>query len=879
MSDRISPKKALIGLALFISGSLLVSTSALAGSCPVYIADTALSGEVCEFDASNSITIASGGVSAGINQDTYHPASSFITNNGTITTATDIGINITSSSLTNGLTNNSVINITLPVAIFIGNTSTISGGIINTGSIVSNNDMGLQLDSDSTVNGNITNSGNITSNSVDNPAMLIRDTTVNGNVTNSGVMRAYGVGNGLLISTIGTGSIINGDILNSGTIRSGGSGIAINFSTVHGDITNNGTITSNDDDGINIVNSTAVDGDIINSGTISGDDNGITVDGSNTVNSIINQTDATISGDTGIYINDTSTVSGGIKNYGTITGSVNAIYVSADSTMGNINLYNGSRVIGAIDAVGATVNIVGDFATEGSMNVNAVGINASSTFNMANSITVQNAVSNAGTVVLGTAARTITGNYTQSTGSILELTVQNAATYGHLTVTGAVDLSQSGTIVMNIADGASLAIGNVFSDVISGGTLVAPTNGFNVTENNRFLNFSATVNGTGVDIVAVDDASTSVLQSIVATGNSGSAGAAQKLDDIMALNPGGDWQTVLSALYTLDNDQEITAAVNHTVPALTGATNAAIIETMGTASRIIQDRQESISGISTGGSPAEGNVWLKTFGSWGNQDTQDGVIGYDSKTYGLIAGADKVITDKASLGIGVSYANSDLNSPGDTNQVDVDSYLGMLYGSYNIDNRTAVDAQVTFGYNSSDTKRNITFGGLNRMAQGSYDGWNFHTGAGVGCLLTVARDTTFTPQVRFDYFAVGNESYRESGAGALNLYMDSQTNHQLIPALEVKANHQFMPGLSMALNAGIGYDLVNDRNMVSASFAGSGGVFITRGLQPSPWVIRSGAGVTWQHNDALDLTVRYDREDRGSGPDNQTWALKLGVWF
>jgi outer membrane autotransporter protein len=210
--------------------------------------------------------------------------------------------------------------------------------------------------------------------------------------------------------------------------------------------------------------------------------------------------------------------------------------------------------------------------------------------------------------------------------------------------------------------------------------------------------------------------------------------------------------------------------------------------------------------------------------------------------------------------------------------VNVDSFLGILYGNYNLDKKTQINTQLAAGYNNSSSNRNINFGSLNRTAKGNYDGWSLHAGTGISHLINVTQETTIAPQFRLDYFTVGNSGYNESGAGALDLRVASQTQSQLIPALEAKADHEFTPKFFFSLNGGLGYDLLHSANTVSASFAGGGGKFKTQGLDPSPWILRSGVGLTWKENDKIDFTMRYDRRDRGNY-NNQTVSLKFKVMF
>lgn len=878
-------KKALIGSAALLSGSFLLPEKAAATSCPANISGNSLSGEICTFDVTNSVTVSSGAVLGGISQSSYTPSSSFILNNGTITNDDlGVGISISASSLSNGLTNNGTISIGLSSGILINDSSTISGGFTNSGIITSTQEMGFQFDDGSILNGNFTNSGSIISNSTNNPAILFRDGTVNGDVINSGIVRATGIGNGILMTSLGGGNTINGDIINSGTISAGGSGLAINLTNVSGGITNNGSIISSQDDALSIINSSQVQEGITNNGTIRGYNHGIKLEGSNLIfGGLVNAAGATITGTTGsgIFINDNSPVFANIKNYGTISGSTYGIYINIDSTSGDIDTYEGSTINGAIDAQATVLNFFGG-TINGTINVSSLNINSGSTFNMTNSITVANAVTNSGTLKIGSSSRTITGDYTQSSGGLLKIDVQSTSSYGQLVVSDAVNLSASGAIDVNVASGASIVKGGTLSNVISGATFTTPTGGFSVTDNSRLLNFSAAMNGgsNGVNLTVVDDASTSISQSNSANGDSSAAGSAAKLDELITLNPGGDWQNIVSAFYKLGSDQEISNAVSQTTPALAGATNGAVSETMNTAMRIVQARTSSnSSGLSSGDDIKEShNVWIKTFGSWGKQGNKDGVVGYGSNAYGFIAGQDEDINDKTNLGFGFSYYNSKLTSNNNFNKASVDSFLAIAYGSYSLDEKTQINGQVAAGYNRTDSSRYINFGGLSRTAKGKYDGWNLHIGSGISRLENLNRDTTIAPQLRLDYFMIANQSYTETGAGALNLHVASQNQAQLIPAAEVQANHKFTEEFSLALNAGLGYDLLNKRNTVNASLEAGGGEFITRGLAPSPWIVRSGAGLIWKQSDEMDLTVRYDRRDRGEYV-NQTVSLKLRRLF
>lgn len=919
---------ALISATTLITTSLLFPASTLADSCSTYITGNELSGIICDFDSGNSVTVESAGELGGIHQESYSPVSSFISNSGTITSEDIIGIHLSDSRLTNGLANSGTISTIAETAIFIENQSEVDGGFSNSGTIsseygavliyeayinngISNSGtissgsnsaillnfssayggidnsgiitssayMALQIDDESIVLGDITNSGSITSTSDNNPAMLIRSNSlVSGNLTNSGTIQATGDGDGLLMHNEAT---LSGNIANSGLMQ-GYRGIVIDYSTLTGNLNNSGTITGDSLHGIHILNDSVVSGSLTNSGTISGAQNGISLTNAGTISgAITNLALGNISaGQYGILIDEEADVNGGIVNYGRISGDVAAINISADSNVANIDIYEGSVIVGSVYAPNTTLNVIDGGEIEGAVQVNIFNIAQDATFNMGHTITAQN-VNNSGELRIGTTTQTIAGDYTQQSGGVISVEAQNTTTYGQLAVTGAVDLSISGAIDVNIADDTNFKIGDRLSNVISGDSLTVPTSGFEVTDNSRLLNFSASLNNSnnGVHLTAVDDSDTSILQSTAATGNKASAGAAAMIDEI-SQNATGDWVNVAGAFNKMSSDGEIASAVNQTTPTLQGATNVAIIESMSTSMRIIQARQDSNSGLSSGEDfKTNRNLWVKPFGSWGSQGNKDGVVGYDSKSYGVIAGVDKDVSENTNLGVGFSYASSTLKSNDTNNRVSVDSFLGIGYGDYRLDDKTKINAQFALGYNHSESTRRINFGGLNRSASGSYHGWNLQAGAGVSHVIKISEATTIAPEIRMDYFMVGNRAYEESGAGALNLHVGSQRQDQLIPAFDLKANHNFMRGFSFALNAGVGYDLLHDENAVTASFTDNGGFFITRGLEVSPWILRSGAGLMWKQSDDLDFTARYDRRDRGSNYDNQTVSVKVRKAF
>ena len=107
-------------------------------------------------------------------------------------------------------------------------------------------------------------------------------------------------------------------------------------------------------------------------------------------------------------------------------------------------------------------------------------------------------------------------------------------------------------------------------------------------------------------------------------------------------------------------------------------------------SRVIQARQEANLGLSSGdGFYGDKYLWMRPFGSWGEQKERNGVAGYDSRTGGIMIGTDGLVGEKTRAGLALTYAkvNLDGNSSVQPETADVAIWNLLGYGSYAIDRR------------------------------------------------------------------------------------------------------------------------------------------------------------------------------------------------
>ncbi len=86
-------------------------------------------------------------------------------------------------------------------------------------------------------------------------------------------------------------------------------------------------------------------------------------------------------------------------------------------------------------------------------------------------------------------------------------------------------------------------------------------------------------------------------------------------------------------------------------------------------------------------------------------------------------------------------------------------------------------------------------------------------------------------------------------------------------------------GMATDNTATLNGDLLNAQAQASSAFAAGGPTFVTRGLNPSPWLIRLGAGLITNPNPASEFMLRYDAEAKPSGYRNHTLSVRWRKLF
>ncbi|AUG55464.1 hypothetical protein CSC3H3_21625 (plasmid) [Thalassospira marina] len=847
-----------------------------------------------------------------LNQD-----NTVISNSGNVTKIDNTGI-ISASSSNNAISNaGTITNITnsgtikaIDSAYAIYNSGNIST-LTNSGEISSGSSTAIF--NNSTISA-ITNTGKISG----NYALINNNTASITSIDNKGTMTANG-------DAVTNGSNNNiGSILNSGTIHSD-TKYAItnkNGATIES-ISNSGTISSDDRDAIkNNFNGTI--NTISNSGRIIADDTGINNDGS--IDFIENTGTGYISGNTyGISaINGSITT---LTNSGTITGGNAAIFVQASGGQGTITTLNNSGLISSngdairtesISVQSSIETIINSGTIAGSINngsTNGLLINGSTIPNSFGTLTgssgsissgaigsithkqadltfaggnlllndnidvTGHSVKNTGATLKLVNAISIIGDYTQSAGGLISQV--NGSINGQLDVTGNATINGTTTLVIS---GNNLKAGDSYTIVGASGTgsysiasaSVTGTNGLNATTSTSNNDLIITLASGGPKYTApanIDGGTGKGFGSVLDTINGESSSEAQAFQN-----------DVLAAIDSLPSTAR-GSAIRQLAPAdaatnqqISSQSNNIVFGAIETRQQLAMNEGTPYAGAgkAAGGGTRDQAVWGQILGGSAHRAGDNDSDGFTSKSFGLTTGLDHMFTPNMLGGVALSWLRSwtdgSNNSSGSTTQLD--SYQLTFYSSYR-QNRLNIDGQLGAAWNRFDQERAINF--LGNTAKADYDGQQYSAAGQVGYDFALSQDAVVTPFAGLRWLHANNDSYQETGAGAANNTVDSQSSDSVTHEIGAKAAWEYdtdMRTLSPQVSLAWVHDYTSSALETTGQIGGTAYRVESERLPSDGAKLSLGLGLTT--NDSLNFRLQYDGELR-SGYQAQSATFRA-IW-
>lgn len=569
---------------------------------------------------------------------------------------------------------------------------------------------------------------------------------------------------------------------------------------------------------------------ILNNGSISGGEIGVRVVGTGSITN--SGTISGAGGSVGLYVNG-----------GTLTSLVNTGTITTAATNNNVGLY----------LQGGTINT------------------------LTNTGTISGAGTGVGIWVAGGSIGTLSNSqvglkYKGIAPTTYQTRISSPTTFGTLNV---VDTNWDfSTISYGIATGSTVAASTTYQDVISksGTTVFSNTTSKTGTFSSGGTTYSWTLSydGAAWDLVIGGAGTGTTYVSATAALNNTPAGAVARVLDANAS---------LSALFTgISTTQQYSNAASQSMPLLTGGSVAAAKSTLFGMNQVVLSRMLTAnSGLSSGDEISDKNFWLKPFGSLAKQDDLGGVTGFKADTSGVVLGMDGRIRPEWRTGLALAIANTQTkaNSAAAPQSLKIDSYQLIGYGTYSVDDRTTVGAQIDIGRNNNAGRRDILL--ASSVAEASYSSQTAHAGLFASRSYAMGEQTTVAPSVRADYTWIKDSSYTETGAGLLNLSVDGRSTDALVLGMDVAVDHKLSSRTSLVANAGVGYDTLNREISITAAFAGTpGAVFTTSGLEQSPWLAQVGFGLAYGVQSGFEITGRYDAQWREQFL-NQTVSVKA-LW-
>jgi predicted outer membrane repeat protein len=258
----------------------------------------------------------------------------------------------------------------------------------------------------------------------------------------------------------------------------------------------------------------------------------------------------------------------------------------------------------------------------------------------------------------------------------------------------------------------------------------------------------------------------------------------------------------------------------------------------------------------SGGDNGESGIWMQ--GLYNQSKSGDA---FDGKTRGFALGADTLVANKYTLGLGFAYNNTDVSSG--TRDTEIDSKTLFLYGQYK-PNKWFANA--TLAYTMSEYTENTD--PLGFSIENTYDVDAY------GAQLMTGYDfaTGITTEMGMRYLHIAQEEYESAGKPVAAQDTDFLTAVAgLKYAFYVQTDDalKFRPELRAALT----YDVINDDNHATVMLPGVGTSYNVDGKALNKLGGEFGIGLTAEYK-GMEFSVMYDL-DLHEDYTSQTGMIKF----
>ncbi|WP_422181350.1 autotransporter outer membrane beta-barrel domain-containing protein [Caulobacter sp.] len=269
-------------------------------------------------------------------------------------------------------------------------------------------------------------------------------------------------------------------------------------------------------------------------------------------------------------------------------------------------------------------------------------------------------------------------------------------------------------------------------------------------------------------------------------------------------------------------------------------------------------------------------AWGQVFGRIDEQDDDGNASEAHNRLGGAVAGADVALDGGAVLGAALGFGHSELRTKA-ASQAQLDVVNLSLYASARFGS-AFIDGQANGGWTQTQSRRRIEFGGLDRTATDTSDGWNGGASIRTG-FVHQAATYSVEPSIGLRYDHIDRNAVGESGGEDLALRATATDIDALRSTAMVRIQREMMIGTTTVaprLRLGWAHEL-GDRHAVSTnSFQSGGAAFLVQSNRLDRNRLLTGFDVSATVSDKLRFYVDYGFE---LGENIQSNTLAAGLRY
>jgi outer membrane autotransporter protein len=245
----------------------------------------------------------------------------------------------------------------------------------------------------------------------------------------------------------------------------------------------------------------------------------------------------------------------------------------------------------------------------------------------------------------------------------------------------------------------------------------------------------------------------------------------------------------------------------------------------------------------------------------GSRQATANQTGYRAATTGFTLGADFRLRNSFIIGLAGGFNHSRANFDSSGGDMRNDTWPLTAYGAY-LGKTWYAYGSLGYTLNHFDLTRNINYSNLQRTAKSSTTGRQFATYAEAGYDLKTKK-AVFTPVVSLAYSRIAINDFAESGAGALNLKVESQQSDSLQTGLGLKVAVPFKWEETVVVPefyATYQHEFAQGSRDINASFSQTGNAFTFQTEAPGRDFTVLGANVEVMIKENLRLGFNFNTE-------------------